>query len=338
MPRPRTGIFRLLIGDWLHFQLLLALMLIAATAWFGATRASPYDIQIMTLTVIFAIMAVGWTIAAGFAGQLLVGYISFFGIGAYANAILYTKFGFLPWFNLGIGAACGAAFAFAAAAVTVRFGLNQDYFGLFTVALSQVLKVLFVNWALAGKATGISISVLHYDLATMSFPDKTPYLYVGLGLLVLTLLIAYAILRSRVGHFLAAIRESPTAAEALGVDVTRYRILAIAVSGAIAGYAGAFFAQFTTFIDPDKVFGLALNFEFLLGPVLGGRLTLIGPVLGAALLRPAKDILRGWLGGQADALYLVLYGLVLIISILLIPRGIAGFLQRFHQRFLARHD
>lgn len=324
------------VGDWLNFQLLLAGGLIAAGVVYGLTAATPYDVQIVTLTVVFAIMGVGWTIAAGLAGQLLIGYICFFGVGAYVNAILLTKFGFSPWINLGFGAVAGAAVAILAASISVRFGLNEDYFGLFTIALSQILKILFLNWAFAGKAMGVSIPVREWDFAMMSFPEKTPYLFIALGLLAAALVLSYGIQRGRLGLYFAAVRESPMAAEALGVNVTRFRIAAIAISGAVAGCAGAFYAQFTSFIDPEKVFGLSLNFDFLLAPVLGGRLSLIGPVLGALVLRPVKDVLRGWMGGEADALYLIILGLVLVVGILVMPRGIAGPLQWLHAKFLAR--
>ena len=149
------------------------------------------------------------------------------------------------------------------------------------------------------------------------------------------LVLSYLIQRNRLGLYFAAVRESSIAAEALGVNVTRIKSWLSEFSGAVAGCAGAFYSQLTSYIDPDKVFGLTLNFDFLLGPVLGGSLSLAGPVLGALILRPVKDILRGWLGGGADALYLVLLGAVLIIGILLMPRGITGYLQKLHARFLA---
>lgn len=329
-------LYRVLISDWLNFQLCLSLVIVALTAIYGVTIASPYDVQIVVLTVIFAIMGVGWAIAAGLAGQLLLGYISFFGIGAYVNGLLYTKFGVSPWLNLGLGAALAAAAGVFAASISVRFGLKEDYFGLFTVALSQVLKLIFLNWTFARKATGITISMRTWDLGNMVFPEKMPYLLVALGLLCVSLAISYVIQRGRLGYFFAAIRESPLAAEALGVNVTHYRIMAIGISAGVAGSAGVLYSQFTTFIDPEKVFGLGLNFEFLLPPVLGGRLSLVGPLLGAGILRPIKDVLRGWLGGQADAFNLVLYGLILVIGILLLPQGIAGLMRRLHYRYLAQ--
>lgn len=140
-------------------------------------------------------------------------------------------------------------------------------------------------------------------------------------------------MRGRFGLLLAAARNNPAAAEALGIEVSRVRIKALAISGAIAGVAGAFYAQFTTFIDPKQVFGLALNFDFLLVPVLGGRFSLVGPIIGAFALRRTKDLLRAMFGGVADAVFLVIYGLLLVVIILLLPRGAAGFLEDRYKTF-----
>lgn len=333
----RNGMVHKIVSNWLNLQLALSLLVIAIAALFGA-RASPYELQIIILTVVFAIMGVGWTIAGGLAGQLLIGYITFFGIGAYTNGILYSQFGVSPWINLVLGGLAGGLAAILMARLCLRYGLKDDYFGLFTVAMSQVFMVIFFNWALAGKAVGISISISQKNAWTMSFPDKTEYLFIALGLLLLALLLSYAIQRSRFGYYLAAIREGADAAEAVGVNVTRTKVLAIGISSGVAGTCGAFFSQFTTFIDPSKVFGLGLNFEFLMAPVLGGRLSLIGPLLGAIVLRPTKDVLRGMLGGQADAYYLIVYGLILIVAILLLPKGIAGVMEAAHRRYFSKRE
>lgn len=333
----RNGIVHRIVSNWLNLQLVLSLLVIAAAAVFGAS-ASPYELQIIILTIIFAIMGVGWTIAGGLAGQLLIGYITFFGIGAYTNGILYSQFGISPWINLVLGGLAGGLVAILMARLCLRYGLKDDYFGLFTVAMSQVFMVMFYNWTLAGKAVGISISITQRSAWTMSFPDKTEYLFIALGLLLLTLLLSYAIQRSKFGYYLAAIREGADAAEAVGVNVTRTKVLAIGISSGVAGTCGAFFSQFTTFIDPSKVFGLGLNFEFLMAPVLGGRLSLIGPLLGSIVLRPTKDVLRGMLGGQADAYYLIVYGLILIVAILLLPKGIAGVMEAAHRRYFSKRE
>jgi branched-chain amino acid transport system permease protein len=203
---------------------------------------------------------------------------------------------------------------------------------MFTVALSQVLKYILLNWEFAGRATGVYLTVVKDDFATLSFVDRKPYLFIALALLALVILVNYAIQRSRFGYYLAAVRENENAAEALGIDASRAKTGAMVVSGALAGMIGAFYCQFATFIDPRQVFSLATNFEMLLGPVLGGRLSIVGPVFGAAFLKPLQDLLRGWLGGEADALYLVIYGAVLMVGILLLPKGFAAYVEAWHGR------
>ena len=325
---PRTG----LLADWLNWQLTVALGFVVLVGTAGGVAGSDYFLQIMVLAAIYAAMGVSWAIAGGLSGLLLLGYISFFGVGAYVDGLLFTKYGVNPWLCMPIGAGVAGLLAWLIALVTLRFGLSEDYFAMFTVALSQVLKYILLNWDYAGRATGIYLTVVKDDFATMSFVDRKPYLFIALALLAAAILLNYAIQRSRFGYYLAAVRENDQAAEALGIDTSAVKTKAMVVSGAAAGAIGAFYCQFATFIDPKQVFSLATNFEMLLGPVLGGRLSIIGPVLGAAFLKPLQDLLRGWLGGEADALYLVLYGLVLVVGILLLPRGLAAYVETWHRR------
>jgi len=320
------------LADWLNWQAVVAFGFVVVTGLAGGFAGSDYFLQIMVLAVIYAAMGTAWSIAGGLSGLLLLGYISFFGIGAYVDGLLFTKYGVNPWLCLVIGAAVAAALAWLIALVTLRFGLSEDYFAMFTVALSQVLKYILLNWEFAGRATGVYLTVVKDDFATLSFVDRKPYLFIALALLALVILVNYAIQRSRFGYYLAAVRENENAAEALGIDASRAKTGAMVVSGALAGMIGAFYCQFATFIDPKQVFSLATNFEMLLGPVLGGRLSIVGPVFGAAFLKPLQDLLRGWLGGEADALYLVIYGAVLMVGILLLPKGFAAYVEAWHGR------
>lgn len=312
---------------WLDLQLGVNLAIAAALLPVGFLLTEPYHLNIVIMTVLFAVMGLGWVIAAGLTGVLLIGYISFFGVGAYASALLFTKAGVSPWLGFIAAGALGGALAWAVARLTLRFGLREDYFGLFTVALSQILLVIFFNWDFAGRATGVYITVVEDDPMAMAFVDRGPYLLIVLGLFVGVSVLAHRLMRGRFGLLLTAVRNNPSSAEALGVDASAVRVKAIAIGGAVAGVCGAFYAQFTTFIDPRQVFGLGLNFDFLLVPVLGGRFSLIGPVIGAVALRPTKDILRALFGGVADAVFLVVYGLLLVVFMLLLPRGAAGFIE-----------
>jgi branched-chain amino acid transport system permease protein len=320
------------LAFWPNWQLAVALGFVALCALLGAWLQSDYLLQVMVLAAVFAAMGTAWAIAGGLSGLLLLGYISFFGIGAYLDGLLFTKLGINPWLCMVLAFVAAAALAWLVSVLTLRFGLGEDYFAMFTVALSQVLKYILLNWDYAGGATGIYLTVVQNDFWTLSFVDRRPYLYIALGLLVIVILVNWAIQRSRLGYYLAAVRENDQAAEALGIDSSKVKTRAMMISGGLAGSIGAFYTQFATFIDPKQVFSLATNFEMLLGPVLGGRLSIIGPVIGASFLKPMQDFLRGWMGGEADALYLILYGAVLAVGILLLPKGAASYVEAWHRR------
>lgn len=324
------------LSNWLDWQLIAGFIVILIAATVGVASPSEYVVQVITLGALYAAVATAWSIAGGMGGLLLLGIISFFGIGAYVNAILFTKYGISPWINLFLGFLLAAALGRLIAALTLRFGLSEDYFAMFTVGISQVLKHLMINWEYAGQATGIYITIVHDNFWMMSFVSRKPYLLIGMAILLGIMLVTYLIQRSRLGYQLAAVRLNTQAAEALGIDSVRAKTHAIVLSAGFAGMVGAFYSQFATFIDPGQVFNLATNFEMLLGAVLGGRLTIIGPMLGSAMLKPLQDILRGFMGGGADALYLVIYGGLLVVSCLLLPKGIAHYIEVWHKRRYSR--
>jgi len=320
------------LSEWTHWQLAVSLGFVVLCALGATVVESDYFVQVMVLAAIYAAVGTAWAIAGGLSGLLLLGYISFFGVGAYLDGLLFTKAGINPWLCIVLSFFAAALLAWLVSLVTLRFGLGEDYFAMFTVALSQVLKYILLNWDYAGGATGIYLTVVSDDFWTLSFVDRKPYLYIALAMLTAVIFINYAVQRSRLGYYLAAVRENDQAAEALGINVRRVKTQAIMLSGGLAGSIGAFYTQFATFIDPKQVFSLATNFEMLLGPVLGGRLSIIGPVIGASFLKPTQDFLRGWMGGDADALYLILYGAVLAIGILLLPKGVAHYVEAWHRR------
>ncbi len=320
------------LSEWNNWQLVVALGFVLLCAVGAGVVESDYFLQVMVLAAVYAAIGTAWSIAGGLSGLLLLGYISFFGMGAYIDGVFFTKLGLNPWLCIVLSFFSAALLAWAISLVTLRFGLGEDYFAMFTVALSQVLKFVLLNWDYAGGATGIYLTVIENNFWTLSFVERKPYLYIALVMLALVIWVNYSVQRSRLGYYLAAVRENDQAAEALGINVRKVKTQAIMISGGMAGSIGAFYTQFATFIDPKQVFSLATNFEMLLGPVLGGRLSIIGPVFGASFLKPTQDFLRGWMGGDADALYLILYGAVLAIGILLLPKGAAHYVQIWHRK------
>lgn len=223
------------LSEWNNWQLVVALGFVLLCALGGSAVESDYVIQVMVLAAVYAAVGTAWSIAGGLSGLLLLGYISFFGLGAYVDGVFFTKLGLNPWLCIVLGFFSAALLAWLISLVTLRFGLGEDYFAMFTVALSQVLKYILLNWDYVGGATGIYLTVIEDNFWTLSFVERKPYLYIALVMLVGVILINYSIQRSRMGYYLAAVRENDQAAEALGINVHKVKTQAMIISGGLAG-------------------------------------------------------------------------------------------------------
>jgi branched-chain amino acid transport system permease protein len=224
--------------------------------------------------------------------------------------------------------------------LTLRYGLKDDYFLFFTSAVMVVMALIFSKIQIAGGAIGISISFVKSSWARMVFIEKEPYLYICLGLLFIGLLVNFLVARSRLGRYLVAIRESEDGAKALGVDVSRYKTYSLVIAAALNALGGGFYMVYTTFIDPPLVFGGTFNFELLIAPIIGGRGTVLGPLLGAILNKPFVELIRGFFSVSRAGTTLMIYGAFLMIFILFLPRGVIGLFEppyrRFRQRMLKK--
>lgn len=285
-----------------------------------------FYIHIFILTFLYAALSNSWNIIGGYAGQLSLGQAAFFGIGAYTSTILSVKFGVSPW--LGLPAAVALAVITAAGISYPCFRLRGPFFTLSTIAFAEVVRLWALYWReFTEGAVGILIP-FKPGIANLIFRGKVPYYFISLFLVVLASGICYFIERSRFGFYLAAIREDEDAAEACGVRSARYKLNAVMLSSGLAAVCGVFYAQYILFIDPDGVFTLSLSTQVALMAIIGGAGTWIGPVVGAALLVPLGEFLRGWLGGAARGLHLAFYGFILIVVVMVIPQGIVAAVRK----------
>jgi branched-chain amino acid transport system permease protein len=221
--------------------------------------------------------------------------------------------------------------------ITLRYGLKADYFALFTIALMVALRTLFLKWDFVGGAIGMGLSLSDATWQRMIFKDKEPYLYIALVLAVLGVIIQYFIYRSKMGKYFIAIREDEAAASALGVNTSRYKMLAVVIGAALAGIGGGFYVMYVTFVEPPQVFDLGLNVEIVMAaPIIGGLGSLAGPILGAVLNKPLVELIRGFLSAERSGTTLIVYGSFLILAIIFMPRGIAGVFHTLHQKILHR--
>jgi branched-chain amino acid transport system permease protein len=273
-----------------------------------------------------ALLGLAWNILAGFGGQFSFGHAVFFGTGAYAAAVLQAKLGWNAWATLPAALLLGAAVGAFIGALSFRYGLRGSYFALVTLAFAEVFRILANNVTFTGAGVGIMVK-LKSGAENFQFATKTGYLYVILVFVVAGLVLCWWLKNSRYGAWLQAVRDNEESAAALGVNVFRVKLGAIALSGALMAAGGVFYAQYFQYIDPGLAYGPGVSIEALLGPIVGGLGTLWGPVLGAVLLQLLGEGTRG-LFANAPGVSLMLYGALLVLMVTFMPSGVLGVLRR----------
>jgi len=282
-----------------------------------------YLIHVMILVFMFGMLGVAWNIMGGYAGMFSFGQAAFFGIGAYTSSFLLVTFHVNPWIGLMAG---GVVAALMAAAIGYPCSnLRGHYFAIATIAFGEIVRIHFNNWKLVNAAEGITIPMVNESLANFMFhSSKLPYYYIILAFLLLALIICYFVANSKMGYYFRAIKESHDVAEVLGVNVVRYRLIAIMVSAFLSAMAGTFYAQYILYIDPESVMLLAISIQIVLISMLGGAGTIMGPVIGAAILIPIAELTRIWLGHRGTGVDMLIYGFLITLISVYQPQGIWG--------------
>jgi branched-chain amino acid transport system permease protein len=295
-----------------------------------------YVMQIMITIFFYAFLGSAWNIVGGYAGALSLGHSMYVGLGAYASAILFLQFGVTPWIGMFVGGFVAMLFGLIIGVPSLR--LRGPYFALGSIAFAAILQLWFLDTdTFLGleirAARGIMLPVLGNAPFKFQFTEKWPYYYIILGFTCVLVLLVYLMHRSKLGFYLAAIRSNPLAAEAIGINVARMKMIAFAVSAFFSAIGGAFYAQWILFFNPERLFGADLSFELVFIGIVGGRASVLGPVLGALVLVPLGEFTRSYLaGGRLVGIHLVLYGLALMLSIVFIPQGLNGLIVSLRER------
>lgn len=301
---------------------MLLLALAVAVLACIAPLLSIYGQHIFILIALYGSVALAWNILGGMAGQMSLGHALFVGAGAYVSTALYLNFGISPWIGLVVAAILGGALGAAMGYTVFRCKLSGVYFALVTLALAEMALHIVDNIPALGGANGLAIPS-RPDFANFQF-GKLGFCYAALGVLAVASAVILAIHRSRLGYVFLAIRENERSAAALGIDVVQGKVIAAAISGALAALVGPVFANYVLFIDPESVLGVPLSIDALLFAFVGGLGSLFGPLLGAVVLVPLTEFLRDLLGGRLAGVHLIVYGIVLILVMRLAPRGLWG--------------
>lgn len=322
------------------------------------------------LIFMFAYLGSSWNILGGFAGQLSLGHAAFFGIGAYTSSLLYVHFGLTPWIGMIAGAGLAAIVGYGLGFVSYKYGLKGPFFALVTIAFAEILRLLFLYFDFTGGPLGLLIPLTsEYSFWEYQFREKEPYYYIALGLMIFGIVISAIVSTSKFGYYLRAIRESEDAAEAVGIHSMRYKMHAVALSAAMTALGGTFYAQYTQYIVPDDVIKIALSIEIILFAVIGGSGLVMGPIIGTFLLVPVGEMSRvifegggsgaslvalineNMPGGEKLAKYIdylssggggglaiLLYGVILIVVCLILPRGILPALNKLGAKMGQRDE
>lgn len=286
---------------------------------------SPTVLQILILICLYAYLTSAWNFVGGFAGVLPLGHSVFVGIGAYTSTLLYLTYHISPWIGMIAGGIMAVIFGMIIGLPTLK--LRGAYFALATIAFAEGVRVLIENLEKIGPfdirgPKGLLINLVGNSFKDFQFLSKVPYYYIILTMLVLVLVMTFVMMRSKVGYYLAAGGEEPEAAEALGIKVAKYKMIAMAISCFLTALGGTFYAQLVLYFYPKSIMGLDMSYEIAFIALIGGRSTILGPVLGALLLRPVGELTRIYLGDTLPGLHLVIFGLVLIIVMRYQPRGL----------------
>jgi branched-chain amino acid transport system permease protein len=287
---------------------------------------NPYHLHTLIMAGIFAVLALSLNLLLGYTGQLSLGHAAFFGIGAYATGLLTVKLDWSPWLGLLAAAALPAVAGWVIGRLALK--LRGAYFVLLTISFAGVISLVSLNWMdLTNGPLGLPgvppVELALPGLPALSLRTKGAYYYLVLAAVAGCYLVCRALIRSRIGRALVALRENETLAESVGIDGTHYLVLAAVVSAAMAGLGGGLYAHYTRFVSPE-VFLFSYTVTMVIMVVAGGKGTLAGPVVGAVIFTVLPEALRALTSWQWQML---LYGLLLIAVLFFLPRGIVPALE-----------
>ena len=289
--------------------------------------SNPYLLSVATLILFFAYTGQAWNVMMGFCGQLSLGHSLYVGVGAYAAAGLFVHHGIGPWAGAWLAIALCVALGTLIGFLAFRFGISGVYFALLTIAFAEFTRIGFDHLQWTGGSGGLFLKVAQrdqIDLANFRGPPEM-YYYAILFLCAAALWGCSRLLKSKAGYYWQAIRENEEAAQALGINTFRWKMLAVAISSAMTAVAGVFYAFYNNNLFPEQIFHISRSIEIILGPIIGGIGTLFGPILGAAVLTLLADGITEALaaaGLEIPGVKQVFYGGVLLAVVMFMPHGI----------------
>jgi branched-chain amino acid transport system permease protein len=329
---------RKLPSFWFVFSVIVVIVL-AIMPLFLANEGRRVNtwLQLMILMITAAGLGSAWNILGGYAGQLSLGHVFFYGIGAYSAAIFSHNYGLPSWIGLIVGPALAMLGALLVGRLTFR--LKGPYFVLATIAIAEILQLLVRSLVdFTGGSVGLQITQEQKFWLGLPAsiigppPGRIPFYWIALGITAMIIFVSWRISQSKMGYYLRAIREDQDTAETIGIDTTRYKLYALLISAGFVAMIGAFSAIFSSTVTPESALLRSTSLEIALYAIIGGSGSVIGPVIGGVLLKSSTDLFIGWFG-QANQLA---YGVMLVLVIFFLPGGLIGALRGLWERIAER--
>ena len=279
----------------------------------------PYSMHMMILVLIYVVIATSWNILV-WTHQISLGHAAFFGIGAYTGALIYNAWRLPPYFDMLLGGIFASLSAVVLGVICLR--MAPWALAIATLAFAEAMKVLVIMLpGLTEGAEGVGIPPLFGG----GEAARTKAYYLIFGIACLSVLLAYALKRSKLYYAFTAIHDDEDAANMLGVNPTKYKVVAFTLSAFFVGIAGSFYAHYIAYIDPHAAFNIHISVEAQIMPLMGGLYTVAGPVVGAFILTLLGEYLRITIKTG----YLIVYGIILVVVIFYLPQGLIGLAEKW---------
>lgn len=296
-----------------------------------------YYLHLFIVSGVFVVAVLGYDLIIGYVGQLSLAHAAFFAMGAYTSALLFVRLKWSMWVGLPAAALLVGVVALVLGSVILR--TRGHRFVIITVVFAELMKLVATNWVDVTRGfmglPGLALPTLTLPgIGTIDISSKSHFYYVVLAAAILAFALCRVLVRSSVGRKFVLIRENEALAESLGISALRYSVIAFAVGAALAGAAGSLYAHYVGFVSPD-LFNFSYVTIMLIMVILGGKGTLVGPVLGAVIFTFLPELLR-----EASHWRMIVFATILIVATIFMPKGIIFPLitQLVHRRWRPRSD
>lgn len=319
-----------------HWLLVIASILVMAVV--PLLTRDTYLLHVLILSMIFGIFASAWNLVTGFAGLKTFGHHAFFGIGAYVSALISIHAGLSPWLTIWI-AALAATLAGLFIGLPILRIRSMPHVAIVTLGFAEIVRIVISNMRTITRGELGLWGIPAFDgftlpgIGEVAFTpaDKVPYYYLALVLLVASASVITLLMRSKTGLAMVAMRDAEDAAESLGVNLTKQKLLVFGASAFLVGIAGAFYAHYIGILTPSAAVGVDLMILIIAMALVGGLGTLSGPLIGALILTVTVELLR-----DLDDYRLLVYGAIIILMVMFLPRGLATVGELFTRPFAVR--